>query len=267
MNNIEVSRRPTPNSITYQLASCPTMHLRLLSYNIHKGIGGVDRRYDLKRIIDAISFYAPDIALLQEVDEGVPRSRHHGQAELIAAATELGHFAYQRNVRLRVGHYGNAILSRFPLDQTLDFDLTVRPKKRRGAIVTHCRVPVGEHTKTLVIANVHLGLSGFERQIQLRRLLADRALEGVKRRTPLIVAGDFNDVWNSLGRRVMRPAGFHSAGEKIRTFPAAMPLRPLDRVFYRGDLRLARAYAGHTELVRRASDHLPIIVELEFTRR
>ena len=30
------------------------MHFRLLSYNIHKGIGGVDRRYDLGRIVDTI---------------------------------------------------------------------------------------------------------------------------------------------------------------------------------------------------------------------
>ena len=44
------------------------MHFRLISYNIHKGIGGVDRRYDLGRVIETINFYRPDIALLQEVD-------------------------------------------------------------------------------------------------------------------------------------------------------------------------------------------------------
>jgi endonuclease/exonuclease/phosphatase family metal-dependent hydrolase len=243
------------------------MHLRLLSYNIHKGIGGVDRRYDLTRIIETINFYQPDIALLQEVDEGVPRSLGHGQVEMLAAATQLHCSAFQRNVRLKVGHYGNAILSRFPLHDTVEFDLTLAPKKRRGALVTRCSVPVGGHTKTLVIANVHLGLAGFERQIQLRRLLADHCLTALRRRTPLVIAGDFNDVWNSIGRRVMHMAGFQPAGGVIRTFPAAMPLRPLDRVFYRGDLLALRTFAGHTQTARRASDHLPLVAEFAFTRK
>ncbi len=243
------------------------MHFRLLSFNIHKGIGGVDRKYDLARVVDTISFYEPDVVLLQEVDEGVPRSRHHRQAELLADAIQLPHIAYQPNVRLRVGHYGNAILSRFPLHEAIDVDLTLRPKKCRGALLTRLSVPVGEHTKTIVLANVHLGLSGFERQIQMRRLLANGYLGPLRRRTPLVIAGDYNDVWGTLGRRVLDRAGFSPASGKIRTFPAAMPLRSLDRVFYRGDLRPLRAFAGHTDSARRASDHLPLIVEFEFTRK
>jgi endonuclease/exonuclease/phosphatase family metal-dependent hydrolase len=243
------------------------MHLRLLTYNIHKGIGGVDRRYDLDRVIETINHYQPDVAFLQEVDEGVPRSRRHCQAEMLAEALGLPYLAFQQNVRLKIGHYGNAVLSRYPLFDPLPIDLTLRPKKRRGGLIARLHVPVGEHTKSLVVANVHLGLSGFERQIQLRRLLATPCLLSAKQRTPLIVGGDYNDVWGSLGRRVMHRIGFQIASGAIRTFPAAMPLRSLDRVFYRGDLRVLRAYAGHTELARRASDHLPVVVEFEFTRK
>jgi endonuclease/exonuclease/phosphatase family metal-dependent hydrolase len=243
------------------------MHFRLLSFNIHKGIGGVDRKYDLDRVIHTINSYEPDVVLLQEVDEEVPRSRHHRQAELLADATKLPHLAYQRNVRLKIGHYGNAILSRYPLSEAYEIDLTLRPKKRRGALVTRLCVPLGEHTRTIVLANVHLGLAGFERQIQLRRLLANQCLDLPRKRTPLVIGGDYNDVWGSLGRRVMERYGFAAATGAIRTFPAAMPLRSLDRVFYRGDLRPLRAFAGHTETARRASDHLPLIVEFEFTRR
>jgi endonuclease/exonuclease/phosphatase family metal-dependent hydrolase len=65
----------------------------------------------------------------------------------------------------------------------------------------------------------------------------------------------------------MDRAGFALASGKIRTFPAAMPLRSLGCVFYRGDLRPLRAFAGHTETARRASDHLPLVVEFEFTRK
>jgi endonuclease/exonuclease/phosphatase family metal-dependent hydrolase len=38
------------------------MHLRLLSWNIHKCIGGVDRKYDPDRVVATIAHYEPDVA-------------------------------------------------------------------------------------------------------------------------------------------------------------------------------------------------------------
>ena len=35
--------------------------MRLLSYNIHKGIGGRDRRYNLERICQVIEALKPDL--------------------------------------------------------------------------------------------------------------------------------------------------------------------------------------------------------------
>lgn len=243
------------------------MHFRLLSYNIHKGIGGVDRRYDLGRIVETIKHCDPDVAFLQEVDDGVPRSRQHAQAELLADATGLEHFTYQRNVSLRVGHYGNAILSRYPLEDPVHIDLTVRPKKKRGALVARWRVPVGEHSKLMTLVNLHIGLSGIERQWQLRKLFRVSHLAELRYRTPLVIGGDFNDFWNTLGWRVMEPAGFLPAGPAVRTFPARLPLRPLDKVFFRGDLRPLKTYVGLSEVAREASDHLPLVVDFEFTRK
>ncbi len=240
------------------------MRFRLLTYNIHKGIGGLDRRYDLARIAETIRHYQPDVALLQEVDDGAKRSRHDCQVDMLADAIELPHRAYQRNVRLRtIGHYGNAVLSRYPLIDAADFDLTIRFKKRRCAQFFRVHVQAGGRARTVAMANVHLGLAGFERQIQLRRLLACGPLCGMHEQTPLIVAGDFNDVWDNLGKRVMLPAGFHLGSGQVRTFPAAAPLRRLDRVFYRGPIAAIGAFAGHTGLARRASDHLPLIVDFE----
>ena len=58
--------------------------MRLLTYNIHKGIGGRDRLYRLPRIIEVIENENPDLLCLQEVDRGVPRSRLHDQPRLLA---------------------------------------------------------------------------------------------------------------------------------------------------------------------------------------
>ena len=81
---------------------------------------------------------------------------------------------------------------------------------------------------------------------------------------PVIVAGDFNDVWGNLGRRVMEPAGFESAARPSATFPAARPLRCLDRVFVRGAVHLKRVYRAHLALAREASDHLPVVATMTF---
>jgi endonuclease/exonuclease/phosphatase family metal-dependent hydrolase len=237
------------------------MKFRLVTYNIHKCIGGIDRRYRPERVVEVLEHYRPDVVLLQEVDDGVPRSRHHRQVDLLAEALAMPHRGYQRNVRMRVGHYGNATISRFPIRETVDIDLTMRFKKRRGALVTTLELPVDDHTRSVVVTNLHLGLAGFERRWQLQKLLADQAVVHHRRATPLIVAGDFNDVWSTLGRRIMQPAGFSTPSRHTRTFPAQLPLRPLDRVFYSGTIEATHSFAGHVQVARHASDHLPLVVD------
>lgn len=239
------------------------MRFRLLTYNIHKGIGGVDRRYRPERIIEAIAHCQPDIVLLQEVDDGVPRSNGHRQVDVLGDELQLPHRAFQRNVKLREGHYGNAILSRFPLHDVHDLNLTVPLKKSRRALLAHCRMQVGGHQRTLLIVNTHLGLAGFERRIQARRILQSELLQRTHHQTPVIAAGDFNDVWSMLGRSCFEPAGFRSAVGSIKTFPAFLPLRPLDRIFFRGRIELHHSFASHTAVARQASDHLPLVADFQ----
>jgi endonuclease/exonuclease/phosphatase family metal-dependent hydrolase len=239
------------------------MQFRIVTYNIHKGIGGVDRRYRPERIIETLSHYDPDILLLQEVDDGAPRSRHHRQVDLLGDALSLSHRAFQPNVTLRQGQYGNAILSRFPLSDVEDIDLTVRFKKRRRALVARCLLHWEHHTRSVLVVNVHLGLAGFERSQQLRRLVAHDRLARVQRQTAVIAAGDFNDAWGKLGKRILEPVGFAPASYRINTFPAIRPLRPLDRIYSRGNLKLLRCFASRARVARLASDHLPLTGEFQ----
>ncbi len=239
------------------------MQFRVVTYNIHKGIGGVDRRYAPGRIAETLMRYDPDIVLMQEVDDLVPRSNLHCQVELFASALDMKYHAYQRNVRLKQGHYGNAILSRFPLSDVRHIDLTIPLKKRRQALMAHCDLPLNGHRRSMLLVNLHLGLAGFERRLQLRKVLANRVVRHVWRRTPTIIGGDYNDIWNSLGKRIMQPAGFTSAGGEIRTYPAAFPARALDRIFYRGELKAIHTFASRSQIARQASDHLPLVADFE----
>lgn len=243
------------------------MRFRLITYNIHKGIGGMDRRYRLDRVIETLLKYEPDLALLQEVADGLPRSHRHRQVDLLGDALGLPHRAFQQNVKLREGGYGNAILSRFPLSDVRHLDLTIPMKKRRQALIVHCRLHDQEHTRTVVVCNFHLGLAGFERTMQLRRFLRSNVLLHTDRHTPVIAAGDFNDVYGTLGRRLLEPEGFAPAVHRVRTFPAVMPLRALDWIYYRGELHLIHSFALRAAVARRASDHLPIVAEFDVAWR
>ncbi|MEZ6130598.1 MAG: endonuclease/exonuclease/phosphatase family protein [Planctomycetaceae bacterium] len=234
---------------------------RLMTYNIHKGIGGVDRRYSLLRIIEVIRHYQPDIVFLQEVDDGVPRSQHHRQVDMLTEALGFRHATYQKNVSVKRGHYGNAILSRFPMEEAQDLDLTISIKKRRRALITSIRIPGFSDDRPVFLCNTHLGLSGFERRLQIRRILAFRGLLDLQPRTPVIVGGDFNDVWLEHGRKLMFPSGFECAVSRAKTFPAVLPVRSLDAIYFRGDMTLQSSFAGRIKLARQASDHLPVIAD------
>ena len=240
------------------------MVIRALTYNVHKCIGGLDRRYDLERVVETIAHYDPDIALLQEVDRGAKRSKGDDQAVMLAEALGFSHRCWFSNVKVRSGgEYGNAILSKFPIVSSENIDITIGPKKRRSVLHTNLRVslPSGS-TRTLHVYNAHLGLSGIERNMQLRRFLASNPFSGLHHDTPVIIGGDFNDVWGTLGKKIMFPAGFQ--GQKISaTFPAYAPVRALDSLYVRGDLTISKIQPGRTKLCKQASDHLPLIAELE----
>jgi endonuclease/exonuclease/phosphatase family metal-dependent hydrolase len=241
------------------------MHLRVVSWNIHKGIGGVDRRYRLDRVVELLTSLSPDVALLQEVSEDMPRSHFHDQPSALAEALGMPHLAFGPEHRFKMGGYGNAILSRWPLSDVGRVDLTIGTRKKRGAITARTHVQMPGHTRSLVLVNMHLGLAGSERGKQLERFLASHPFAHLQRRTPIVLAGDLNDVWGSLGPRYLVPAGFGRAGSLLNTFPAALPMRPLDGVFVRGDLRARHTSVPRSKLARQASDHLPLVADLDLT--
>lgn len=242
------------------------MNLRVLSYNIHRAIG-VDRRFRPDRIARVIAHHDPDVALLQEVDEGAPRSRELDLARELAEQLGYPHVAVGHNVSLRKGRYGNATLSRFPIVRERNIDLTIRTRKRRGC--QHTRIELGRvpgvGVAVLEVFNLHLGLSAEERRRQIGVLLHSKEMRRVAEPTACIVGGDFND-WRSQLRRVMIRSDFASATERrqgtaLRTYPSFSPQGGLDRIYFRGGLRLVAARRCRLNLSKVASDHLPILAD------
>lgn len=240
--------------------------LRVVTYNIHRAIG-VDRRFRPERIVDILRHYDADIVMLQEVDEGVPRSRELNLAKEVAEGAGYPHFALGHNVSLRKGRYGNATLSRYPIQRERNIDLSVAESWiRRGC--QHTTLELNGTGRVLEVFNLHLGLSARERAKQIELLKRSHEFSAVDSDTPIIVAGDFND-WRSLLQPTFTNGfGFGCATERRRgpyrcipTYPAFSPQGGLDRIYHRGPLRLVSAHSCRLQVARVASDHLPIIAE------
>jgi endonuclease/exonuclease/phosphatase family metal-dependent hydrolase len=238
--------------------------IRIICWNVHKCVGGTDGRYEPRRIIDCLAGYKANVLLLQEVAREIPRLRADDQVSILSEGLGM-HCAFHPEHRFKAGYYGNMILSEYPLSDIQHLDLTIGWRKIRGAIQAHVRVPIGEHRRSLVVHNLHLGLAGSERAKQLARFVSSDHFNHLQATTPLIVAGDLNDLWGSLGPKFLAPHHLARAGTLRNTFPAALPLRPLDGIFFRGSVRLKHFEVGSCKLSKTASDHRPLIADFEIS--
>jgi len=233
--------------------------MRILSYNIHKGIGGRDRRYRFGRVLAVIESANPDIVCLQEVDRNVRRSRFHDQPQLLVDYFGDRQPLYQMNVRLKEGGYGNLLLSRWPMASHHQISLRHEERKPRGAQLAVLKTPEG----LLHVVHWHLGLVERERRWQVRHLLTHSLFRAADN-LPTIVIGDSNDWRNQLAESVLGPHGFHQVTAPIsrfRTFPSYLAMGSLDKAFVRGEISIRQARVVRTRLARIASDHLPLIVD------
>jgi len=242
------------------------MRVRILSYNIHRAIG-VDRRFRPERILEILDTYNADVLLLQEVDEGVPRSRELDLGRELARALGYPHVAVGHNVQLRKGRYGNATLSRFPIVRERNIDLTIGLRKRRGCQHTRIVAESQGSRRTLEVFNLHLGLSAREREKQIGLLLRSAEFTDVASRGPCLVGGDFNDWRMRLHPVFVHGLSFRSATDldargPAPTYPSFFPRGALDRIYFRG-VRLASSRVCRLGLSRVASDHLPVIADFD----
>ena len=246
------------------------MRIRLMTYNIHRAIG-VDRRFRPERIVRIAEHPAPDILLLQEVDEGAPRSRERDLGRDLAQALGFPYFVVGHNVSLRKGRYGNATLSRYPILRERNIDLTIDSRKRRGCQHTTIEIEkVRGHPHRIDVFNLHLGLSALERVRQIGLLVRSREFSELAQNQASFVGGDFND-WRSLLHPIFTEIlqfgcatqRIHAYNGALRTYPSFSPSGGLDRIYYRGPIRALNARTCRLKLSRVASDHLPVVADFD----
>jgi endonuclease/exonuclease/phosphatase family metal-dependent hydrolase len=249
----------------------PPIPVRLVTYNIHHGVGD-DGRHDLPRLATVLAAADADVICLQEVDRHFgPRSENVDQALLLARALDM-QLAWgpaldePRPGGAPRGEYGNALLSRLPI---LISDVHRLPGRgeRRCALRTMVELDGG----ALWVTNTHLSRRGADRAAQAAAL-AD--LHTGPMETGVLV-GDFNtgpdapeldalrqrfgDAWDLASERDDRAGWRFWQHEDGHTHPARSPHRRIDQAWVTQgvDVAAAQVLDGGG-----ASDHLPLLVDL-----
>jgi endonuclease/exonuclease/phosphatase family metal-dependent hydrolase len=242
--------------VTEPKASSP-VDIRIATYNVHR-CRGMDRRTSPQRIAEVLREIDADVIALQEVIGSGPAGA--GQAEEIGAALGMG-WVMTPVRQLRRHLFGNVILSRFPIADHSQYDLSWRTCEPRACQRADLDVGVGD---LLHIYNVHLGTAVLERRYQATRLAAfvhDKRING-----PKVILGDFNEWMRGLATNTLSSL-FQSIDifehlKRRRTYPGIFPVLHLDHIYYEG-----RVEARGLELTRSrkaliASDHLPLVANL-----
>jgi endonuclease/exonuclease/phosphatase family metal-dependent hydrolase len=231
--------------------------VRIATYNIHR-CRGMDRRTAPQRIAAVLRDIDADIVALQEVIGAGPAGA--GQAEEIGAAVGMGWV--MTSVRhLRRHLFGNVVMSRFPIVQHSQYDLSWRTCEPRAC--QRADLDLG-HGRLLHVYNVHLGTAVLERRYQAPRLASyvhDHRVQG-----PKVILGDFNEWMRGLATRTLS-ALFDSIDiqahlKRRRTYPGIFPLLHLDHIYYEGDVAVRRLELPRTRRALLASDHLPLVADL-----
>lgn len=224
--------------------------ITVATWNIH-GCVGHDGAFDPERTGRVIRAINPDILALQEVDSRVPRHPHVDLFSMLAEAFG-GHCIEAKILSDKSGHFGQLLLSRWPMQEHRVHDLSVAGREPRRALEAVVEAPAG----ALHVFATHLGLRAAERRHQMARLLTHVKPET---RLPCLLMGDLNEWRGGFFYGTTLTTLFDGATAH-RTFPARLPLFALDRILCRPSHMLRHSHVWRQ--IHGASDHLPVVAKI-----
>lgn len=263
---VQNALHPVVRPTVARISSRGPKTLRVMTYNVHSCVG-TDGKLSPARIARVIAQSDPDLVCLQELDVGRPRSGGIDQAEQIAQRLGMHYYFYPA---LRIGseYYGHAILSRYPLQLVNAAPLPGHNRflpETRGAVWT--AVELGSDCRVQVF-NTHLGLHPRERLDQVNALLSADWLGHPDCGETAIFCGDLNagpgsPVYRALVQRLQDAQILGNGHRPFKTWFSGFPVARIDHIFVGSRIRVRRTEVPRNHLTRLASDHLPLIADLE----
>ncbi|MTI53990.1 endonuclease/exonuclease/phosphatase family protein [Geosporobacter ferrireducens] len=227
--------------------------LKVMSFNIHHGRSKFGA-YNLNDVAKVIRDHNVDIVGLQEVDKSVYRSRFEDQIQKLAEELDM-HYAYGSNIRILGAEYGNAILSKYPIESFENVILPGNRKEKRGLLMSKIRVEE-EEVNFLV---THLGLNREERKKQMQAI--DQFIRFLGNR--VILVGDFNTTDSNIDffnfKKYLIDTAEVFENQYQHTYDGFVFKSRIDYIFTTQDFRTMYYEVLDMDI----SDHFPVIAQLE----
>lgn len=247
------------------MMSCPIYgqkekELKVMAYNIHHANPPSEPDFiDIESIAKVINTSKPDFVALQEVDVNTKRSGLHlNQAEELARLTGMNYY-FEPSMPYQGGGYGNAILSKFPIEKEFFYPLPAKENSEpRSVIGVQVTLPGKQKLK---FASTHLDFKNDETTaLQAQAIVAYFKKEKI----PVLIAGDFNAIPKSPAIQLM-DKNFNRTcqGDCPPTIPVNEPNKAIDFIFYKPQNAFV---VKHHEVIaeKYASDHLPVFAILAY---
>jgi endonuclease/exonuclease/phosphatase family metal-dependent hydrolase len=234
---------PQPTKVTF----------RLMTYNVHQGFNA-SQIPALDEIVATIAHESPDVLVLEEVVRGWMIDEQHDVLSVLAQRLEMQYVFLPTIGDL----YGNAVLSRYPMDVVKRVAYAPGPTLRnqpRGALF----VKIGD----VLVIGTHLDHTSdgtFVRQDQVRTILRE-----LGDATAIVVAGDLNAEPADIEIRLFDQAGFQDLGQQAG--PTTIGDDPPKRIDYVWGLGVVGAQAHTTPEDNLSSDHRGLVVNITRTGR
>ncbi len=239
--------------------------IRAMTYNIHACIPpSKPDTVDIGGIVAAIRQGNPDIVFLQEVDKGTNRNGFtHDQAAVLGDSLKMNVAYFSARAYLR-GHYGIAILSKYPLYTVRKYELTRENESTEQRVMGTAYVDLPGKDSIMAVVT-HLQHNSATNRLQQVNDIVN--ILGPKN-DKIVLGADFNEVESAgtqfypvFDRNFTRSCA--GAGCPL-TFPATVPSSTIDFIAYKPVS--AFSVQSLNTIPSQASDHLPVLSELRFNR-
>ncbi|MBW8010554.1 MAG: hypothetical protein FVQ83_04825 [Chloroflexi bacterium] len=228
--------------------------IRVMTYNLHNGFNTAGR-LDLEAIAQVIEDSGADVVGFQEISRGW----------LIWAPTDMLTWLSQRLDMPYMfnptadAQWGNAILSRYPIDSYEQHDLPPEDLLLMRGYFT-AEINVGGGTFTMIGTHFsHRDNQDAERDIQ-----ASEIISAIANNPTTIFLGDLNARPDSNAYRILLDAGLIDISailgdQPTYTYYSAYPDHQIDYIWATDDL----TFTDFEIIQSMASDHLPLVVTIE----
>jgi len=165
------------------------------------------------------------------------------------------------------GRYGNAVLSRYPIERMRSACLPRVRDVLEPRALQWVRLLTPEYPISLL--NTHLGLDRRERMLHAETMLGRDWIAEASESGATVLCGDFNAMPRSLVyqklTRSLRDAQLLVPHKRtaLATFPSLLPFMRIDHVLVSAQLTVRKCDVVRGWQARMASDHLPIVAEIE----